>query len=86
MAIKFRNGKGIPISGSEKQKLNTDSSTIAELVAMHQFPPKVLWTPLFLSAQGHDVEENITLQDNESAILLEENGKSSVLEKCAESE
>ena len=54
-----------------------DSSTIAELVAVHQFLPKVLWTPLFLSAQGHDVEENLTPQDNESAILLEENGKRS---------
>ena len=57
--------------------MNTDSSTIAELVAVHQFPPKVPWTPLFLLAQGCDVEENLTPQDNKSAILLEENGKRS---------
>ena len=77
LVMKFRNGKGSPISGSEKQKLNTDSSTIAELVAVHQFLPKVSWTPLFLSAQGHDIEENVVLQDNKSAIPLEENGKRS---------
>ena len=77
LVMKFRNGKGSPIGGSEKQKLNTDSLTIAELVAVHQFLPKVPWTPLFLSAQGRDVEENVVLQDNKSAILLEENGKRS---------
>ena len=75
--MKFRNGKGSPIGGSEKKKLNTDSSTIAELVAVHQFPLKVSWTPLFLSTHGCDVKENLILQDNESAILLEENGKKS---------
>ena len=63
------------MSGSKKQKLNTDSSTAAELVAVHQFLPKALWTPLFSSEQGHDMEENVVMQDNESAISLEENGK-----------
>ena len=52
LVMKFRNGKGSPISGSEKQKLNTDSSTIAELVAVHQFPPKVMWMPLFFIGTG----------------------------------
>ena len=28
LVMKFRNGKGSPISGSEKQKLNTDGSTM----------------------------------------------------------
>ena len=78
MAMKFSEGKGSPISSSEKQKLNTDSSTIVELVAVHQFLPKVLWTPLFLSAQGYDVEENIIMQDNKSTILLAENRKCSL--------
>ena len=77
LVMKFRNGKESPISGSKKQKLNTDGFTIAELVAVHQFPPKVPWTPLFSLAQGHDVEENLTSQDNKSAISLEENGKRS---------
>ena len=77
MAMKFCEGKGSPISGSEKQKLNMDSSTIAELVAVHQFSPKVLWTPLFLLVQGCNVEEKVALQDNKNTILLEENRKRS---------
>ena len=77
MVMKFRDGRGCPISGSEKQKLNTDSSTIAELVATHQFLPKTLWVPLFLAEQGYEVEGNVLHQDNKSAILLEENGKRS---------
>ena len=62
---------------SVKQKLNTDSSTTAELVAVHQGLPMVLWVPLFLEAQGYSVDKNIVYQDNQSAILLEKNGKKS---------
>ena len=57
--------------------MNTDSSTIAELVAMHKFSPKALWTPLFLALKGHGVDENVVPQDNKSAMLLEENGQRS---------
>ena len=37
----------------------------------------VLWTKLFLEEQGYNVDKNIVLQDNQSAILLEKNGKKS---------
>ena len=37
----------------------------------------VLWTRLFLEAQDCGVQENIVLQDNRSAMLLEKNGKAS---------
>ena len=37
----------------------------------------VLWTRLFLEAQDYGVKENIVFQDNETAMLLEKNGKSS---------
>ena len=60
-----------------KQKLNTNSSTTSELVAVDQTLPMALWVPLFLGAQGHDIKENIIYQDNMSAILLEKNGKKS---------
>ena len=69
--------KGYPLNGQEKKKLNTDSSKIAELVAAHQFSPKVLWTPLFLAVQGHNADKNVVTQDNKSAISLEENGERS---------
>ena len=37
--------------------------------------PGVLWTRFFLEAQDYGVKENIVFQDNETAMLLEKNGK-----------
>ena len=37
----------------------------------------ILWTKLFLEAQGYKIEVNMVFQDNQSAILLEVNGKRS---------
>ena len=70
-------GRGYPISASTKQKLNTRSSTESELVGVDDLMPSILWTRQFLEAQGYGVRENIVLQDNRSAILLEKNGKAS---------
>lgn len=70
-------GRGAFYSGSTKQKLNTKSSTEAELVGVNDFMAQVLWTRYFLECQGYAVEDNIVYQDNESAILLEKNGKGS---------
>ena len=70
-------GKGCILSSSKKQKLNTRSSTEAELVAVDDGMGLMLWSKLFLEAQGHAVEDNVLYQDNKSAILLEKNGKAS---------
>ena len=70
-------GQGSPISQSRKQKLNTDSSTHAELVGAHDFSTMILWTALFMEEQGYHIEKNILYQDNKSAILLETNGRKS---------
>lgn len=70
-------GLGFPISQSGKQKLNTRSSTESELVAVDDMMPSVLWTRQFMAEQGHEVKENLIYQDNQAAILLEKNGKSS---------
>jgi len=70
-------GKGSIFSMSRKQKLNTRSSTEAELVAVDDGMSQMLWTKLFLEGQGVKVEDNILYQDNQSAILLEKNGKAS---------
>ena len=40
-----------------------------------------MWTIWFLKDQGYVVESNIFYQDNQSAILLEKNGRSSCGEK-----
>ena len=70
-------GRGFPISGSSKQKLNTRSSTETEVVAVDDFMPAILWSRLFLEAQGYGVNESIIYQDNQAAMLLEKNGKAS---------
>ena len=62
---------------SRKQKINTRSSTESEVVGGDDSSIKVLWTKLFMEAQGYEMKRNILYQDNKSAILLETNGKSS---------
>ena len=69
-------GKGSPYSTSTQHKINTKSSTEAELVAINDVMPLILWTQYF-QAQGYEVRENTVFQDNQSTILLEKNGKHS---------
>ena len=68
-------GKGYLQTTSRKQKLNTRSSTEAELVAADDAMTQILWTKMFLEGQGYVVRETVLLQDNTSAIQLENNGK-----------
>lgn len=70
-------GKGALYSSSLRLRINTNSSTEAELVAAHYFMPQVLWTRYFLQDQGYEMRDNVLFQDNQSAILLETNGKGS---------
>ncbi|CAJ1959786.1 unnamed protein product [Cylindrotheca closterium] len=62
---------------SKKQKLNSRSSTEAELIAVDNVVTMLLWTKLFMKWQGYPIKKNILYQDNKSAILLEENGRKS---------
>ena len=75
--MRFENGKGSVENASTKQKINTDSSTVSELVGVHDVLPLVLWTKLFLEEQGYKIESNKVFQDNKSTILLAKNGKRS---------
>ena len=70
-------GKGAVYSASTRQKLNTRASTTAELVGVDDMMPQVLWTRHFLEAQGYEVKDNVVYQDNQSAMLLEKNGRAS---------
>ena len=70
-------GKGSVYSMSSKQKLNTRSSTEAELVGINDVLSMILWTRLFLEAQGYQVTDNVLHQDNESTIKLAQNGRRS---------
>ena len=67
-------GKGSIYSKSSKQKLNSKSSTEAELIAASDMSGQILWTLYFLQAQGCEIDHNYVYQDNKSAILLETNG------------
>jgi hypothetical protein len=70
-------GQGAMMAMSKKQKLNTRSSTEAELVGVDDAMTLILWTKLFLQAQGYRIDKNILYQDNKSTILLAKNGKRS---------
>lgn len=70
-------GKGAVQVVSTKQKTNTRSSTEAELISFDDIASKVLWTKLFLNEQGYQVKDNIIYRDNQAAMKLEMNGKTS---------
>ena len=70
-------GRGVITSISSKQKVNTRSSTEAELVSVDDVIAKILWAKLFLEAQGFKVKLNIVHRDNTSSMKLEKNGKGS---------
>lgn len=70
-------GQGAIYSTSTKHKINTTSSTTSEIVGVHDVLPQILWTRYFMEAQGYGVKESVLYQDNQSAILLEKNGRAS---------
>jgi len=70
-------GSGTACSVSTKQKINTCSSTEAELVGFDDVISKILWSKLFIESQGFEVNANIVYCDNTSSMKLEENGKAS---------
>ena len=75
--LKFAEDSGGFISISTRQKLNTRSSTEAEIVAVDDCVGKVLWTSRFLKVQGFAMKATIIKQDNKSAMLLEVKGRAS---------
>jgi hypothetical protein len=68
-------GRGAAMSKSSKQKLNTKSSTEAELVGASYYLPYPIWAKKFLEAQGYPLNENVFYQDNQSTIKFEKNGR-----------
>ena len=70
-------GHGLVHHKSLIQKLNTKSSTEAELVGTSNYVPYNVWVRNFLSKQGYDINDNVLVQDNQSAIKMENNGRNS---------
>ena len=69
-------GKGSVISAAIKQKMNTRSSTEAELVAADDVLTSIIWTKHFLEAQGYK-PKTVLKQDNQSTMKLQFNGRAS---------
>ncbi|KAL7572191.1 hypothetical protein ACA910_005538 [Epithemia clementina (nom. ined.)] len=74
-------GRGAFCCKSIKQNLNTKSSTEAELVGISDYLPNTIWVRMFLEAQGHTINNNVLLQDNQSAIHLARHGRASAGQK-----
>ena len=70
-------GLGTIHAKSSKQKLNTKSSTEAELVGVSEYLPYNIWILMFLHEQGYSLKSNVLQQDNQSAIRMEKNGRNS---------
>jgi hypothetical protein len=70
-------GRGIIMSQSKKQKINTSSTTESEVVGVSDYLPNTIWLMKFLEAQGYKMKQSTLYQDNESAIKLITNGKKS---------
>ena len=75
-------GDGASTFLSHKQGMNTRSSTEAEVVATDEIISPVIWTWLFLKAQGYPIKENILYHNNKSTMLLKTNGHKSA-GKCS---
>ena len=61
---------------SKKQRLNTISSTEAELVSISDILPQALWSRQWLIEQGYSIGPLTLHHDNTSAIHLAQNGPS----------
>ena len=70
-------GRGLLHAKSSKQKLNTKSSTEAEIVGVSDYLPYSLWFANFFKEQGYELKRNVLYQDNQSAIRMERNGRNS---------
>jgi hypothetical protein len=70
-------GQGAVYAMSSRQKLTTRSSTEGELVGVGDAMAQIIWTRYFLEAPGYSIKDTIVFQDNQSAMLLEKNGRAS---------
>jgi len=69
-------GTGPVFVKSSKQKINSKSSTEAELVGLSDSASQVIWTRDFLAAQGYELQSAEIFQDNKSTISMIEKGRS----------
>ncbi len=63
-------GLGTLQARSTKQKVNTKSSTEAEIVGISDYLHFNIWLRMFLVERGYFLTKNIVCQDNQSAIKM----------------
>jgi len=69
-------GTGAICASSKRQRINTKSSTEAEIVGVNDVLPQILWTRYFLEAQGYPVlRPTKVYKVYMSAIQLEKMGR-----------
>jgi len=68
-------GQGALVCKSNKQKLVSKSSTVAEIIAISDGIDDTMWCQEFLRAQGYAMKPAVLHQDNQSAIILAEKGR-----------
>ena len=73
-------GRGSIIDTSQKQTINTRSSTGAELVGCDDVVTRMQWAQLFIETQVYSYK-TVLHQDNEAAMPLELNSKRSSSKK-----
>ena len=66
-------GHGLIYAKAGIQKLNTKSSTEAEVVGVSDSFPYNIWLINFMDVQGHKIVNNVLYQDNQSEIKMEMN-------------
>ena len=69
-------GRGPIYAKSSGQKINTKSSSEAELIGLSDSTNQVIWTRNFLLEQGYNVGPATIYEDNQSTIAMIKNGKS----------
>ena len=65
------------VNPAGKNLTPSKSSTEAEFVGASDYLPNTIWVKMFMKAQGYKFSKKILEQDNESAIKLEKNGRTS---------
>ena len=63
--------------GFDTTKIEHKKLHEAELVGVDDCMPQILWTRYFLEAQGYQIQDSVVYQDNQSAMLLANNGRAS---------
>ena len=70
-------GHDVVHSKASNQNINVKSSTECELMGLSEYVSYSLWLGYFLDEQGYKLKSNLTHQDNQSAMKMEVNGRTS---------